>query len=80
MLQLNLLSLYLHKPYHGFILRTKSICTADVVLLHCCGKISLLGEVWAIFFFKCGSIFMSTINTPCTVDSFVDQQLQMEGS
>lgn len=42
---LSLLILYLHKTYHIFILRTKSICTADMVLLYYCGKIPLLEEV-----------------------------------
>lgn len=50
------------------------------VLLYYHGKI-LLGEVWAVFFFfKYGNIFMSIINKPYAVDSFVRQQFGGEAS
>lgn len=51
------------------------MCTADTVLLW--ENISSRGSLDSIFF-KYGSIFMSTINRPYTVDSFVNQQLEAE--
>jgi len=79
-LQLSLLSLQLCKIYRISSLRAKSIGTTN----HCTAVLpwenSSRRSLGSIFFFKYGNIFMSIINKPYAVDSFVRQQFGGEAS